>query len=150
MRLIRILAALLIVSTGSALAYNSLTVGLQAEAHQFFVGYNAHAVLPLATVPGGTGGRAFSARVDFSAGDVVYAGLAAVISGAGPGLQPFASLGGGAALWGGPLLPTVQGLLGVRVQLTGGLWATTQFQIRFTTRAGHLTPSLGVGLEYSF
>lgn len=150
MKFIRTLAALLVVTSGSALAYNSLTVGLQAETHQYFTGYNAHAVLPLATVPGGTGGRTFSVRVDFSAGDLVYAGLAAVISGAGPGLQPFVSLGGGAALWGGPLLPTVQGLVGVRVQLTHGLWATTQLQLRVTTRAGHVVPGLGIGLDYSF
>ena len=144
-----LLVAVLLLTSGSALAYETFTVGLQAEAHRNYFGYNAHAVLPFTTFTGGTNDRTFSVRADFTAGDVVYAGLAAVISGAGPGIQPFASLGAGAALWGAPPRPTFQGLIGARVPVTGGLYAVAQFQLLVST-LGHAEPGFGIGLEYSF
>ncbi len=150
MKMVRVaVVALFLLVSGSSFAYDSFSVGLQVDAHRHYIGYNAHAVLPLAAFGADSTPRMLSARVDFSAGDVVYAGLAAVLSGRGPGIQPFVSLGGGAALWGTSPLPTFQGTVGVRMPLTGRLYATAQFQLRVAT-VGHAQPGFGLGLEYSF
>lgn len=149
MRLIRsitVAAALLL--TGSAFAYDTFTVGLHAEFHPEHVGYNAHLVLPLFDV---SGARKFSVRLDFAAGDVAYAGAAALLSGAGPGLQPFASLGVGAALWGSvPPRTTLQGLLGVRIPLSSHLYVVPHYQLRVLARGWAALPGIGIGFEYSF
>lgn len=145
--------ALVLLTSCSALAYDSFTLGLQGEVLAgyagYSVGYNVHAVVPVTRFSAGTHPAVVSIRADFSAADVVYFGLAAVVSGTGTSIQPFASLGAGAALLGGPpLVPAFQGLLGARMPLAHNVYMVAQFQLRAADRAAF--PGLGIGVEYSF
>jgi hypothetical protein len=155
MKQLRSLVIALVLSTsGSALAYDSFTVGLQGEVFTGYAGYsggyNVHAVVPLKRFTLGTKPAVFSIRADFSASDVVYFGLAGVVSGVGTRVQPFASLGAGAALLGGPPPePAFQGLLGARIPLAHRFHLVAQFQLRISGTDAAF-PGVGVGVEYSF
>lgn len=141
--------ALVLFTSGSALAYDSFTLGLQAEVTGGYAGFNAHAVWPVIRFSVGTNTAALSIRADVSAAVLAYFGLAAVVSGTGSGVQPFASLGAGATLLGGPpLVPAFQGLVGARIPLANGFYMVAQFQLRAAD--GGAFPGLGVGVEYSF
>jgi hypothetical protein len=148
-----LVVALVLLNSGSALAYDSFTLGLQGEVFAVYAGYsvghNAHAVVPVARFSAGTNQAVVSIRADFSAADVVYFGLAAVVSGTGTSIEPFASLGAGAALLGGPpLVPAFQGLLGARIPLAHNFYMVAQLQLRAADRVAF--PGLGIGMEYSF
>jgi hypothetical protein len=150
-----LLVALAILTSGTAWAYDSFTVGLQGEvvpgvSGNTPFGINAHAVLPVTRFSLGSHPAVFSVRADLTASLVPFAGLAAVVSGAGSEIQPFISLGAGAALPGGPpLRPALQGLLGVRMPLEHSFYAVVQFQLRVTGGSGAF-PGVGFGVEYSF
>jgi hypothetical protein len=157
MKQLRSLVIALVFSTsGSALAYDSFTVGLQGEVfteygyHVEYVAYGAHAVLPVARFSAGTHPAVLSLRADLSVADVTYIGLAAVMSGSGTGIQPFASLGAGTALLGAaPPEPAFQGLLGARIPLAHGFYRVVQLQLRIATTPAAF-PGAGAGVEYSF
>lgn len=144
-----LLSAILLLG-GSAFAYDGFTVGLQAGVHRNYVGYNVHAVVPLTSFSLGTEPTRFSLRADFAAGDLLYVGAGAVLSGTGSGLQPFASVGAGAAFWADRPQLSFQGIIGVRVPLYQRLYAVTQVHLHLGTVRGQALPGFGIGLEYSF
>jgi hypothetical protein len=144
-----ILLVLALLTPGSALAYDSFTVGVQGELAIFHMGFNMHAVMPIATTLVDTTPVSLSLRADFTAGGALaFAGLSATVS-FGNYFQPFVSLGGG-ALWPDwqPAKPAFQALLGMRFDVTHNFYMVAQAMVRTFDGAG--MPGVGVAVEYSF
>lgn len=142
------LISVLLLCSGSALAYDGFTVGAHAEIHSWHTGgYGVHLVAPLFSFRHGTEPTMVSLRGDFSASAAPFVGLSAVLSGTGANMQPFAAFGGGVDFGGGRPTGQFLSVIGVRARMFHNFFLYTQGHLRIGEEA---MVGLALGLEYSF